>query len=245
MSTKYNFVVAAPFKNEAHILKEWIEHYKLHGIEHLYLINDGSTDGYEEIVKPYIESGYVTLLQQTMVITTYPRQKVIYENLLRPLLPESKWWAILDLDEFLYCPEDINVQNIINKHDDSVSQLYAHWVMFGSSGHIEQPDLVVPNFLMRKNEIEQQVKSIFRGDKLVEFDVHFHKVNGRSEHEYSLLLNHYAIQSWKFFERVKMTRGDVNLYAERVGIVRDKAYFDKYDYNEIKDDRLAIQNKTS
>ena len=32
------------FKNESHILKEWIEHYKNRGIEHIYMINDFSTD---------------------------------------------------------------------------------------------------------------------------------------------------------------------------------------------------------
>lgn len=242
----YNFVVAAPFKNEAHILKEWIEHYRLHNIDHLYLMNDGSNDNFEEILEPYIKEGYVTLLHQTEVINTYPRQKVVYQRLLTKHLPSSKWWAILDLDEFLYCPDEVDLQKVMKKYDErpEVSQVYAHWLMFGSSGHIEQPKLVVPNFLMRRKEMEAQVKSIFRADRLKDFDVHFHKVDGESVHDWSFIINHYAIQSWKFFERVKMTRGDVNLYVQQVGIVRDRAYFDKYDYNEVEDTRLSIQNKS-
>lgn len=149
------------------------------------------------------------------------------------------------MDEFLYCPEEINIGNIIKKYDSSkISQIHARWVMYGSNGHIEQPVLVVPNFLKRKKDIEGQVKSIFRGEDLIDFDVHTHKVKGDSVIDESILINHYAIQSWKFFERVKMTRGDVNLYAQTVGVVRDKSYFEKYDYKDIIDDRLYRQNKS-
>jgi len=242
-SPKYDLVVAAAFKNESHILKEWVEHYLFHGFDHIYLINDGSTDNYKEILKPYINKGKVTLFENTTKIDTYPRQKFVYKEHLMPVLGESKWWAILDLDEFLYCPTDINIKNIIkNYQDTNISQIHSRWVMFGSSGHIEQPELVVPNFLKRKKDIEPQVKSIFRGKELVDFDVHMHHVNGSSIVDESLIINHYAIQSWKFFERVKMTRGDVNLYTQTVGVVRDKAYFDKYDYNDVIDDRLSKQN---
>lgn len=241
---KYDIVVAAVFKNESHILNEWIDHYLYHGFDHIYLINDGSTDNYKEIIKPYIEKGKVTLFENKTKINTYPRQKFVYKKYLYPILCNSKWWAILDLDEFLYCPYEINVKNIIKKYDNKdISQIHSRWVMYGSNGHIEQPELVVPNFLERKGSIESQVKSIFKGNDLIDFDVHNHKVKGSSVIDESLLINHYAIQSWKFFERVKMTRGDADLYAQYVGLVRDKDYFDKYDYNDIIDDKLYQQNK--
>lgn len=247
-SHKYDLVVAAPFKNEAHILKEWVEHYFFHGIDHIYLINDGSTDNFEEVLAPFIRRGYVTLLHQTAKIDTYPRQKKVYQNLLSPRLHESRWWVILDLDEFWYCPESVNVKKaFLDTYDTrrDVAQVCIPWVMFGSSGHIEQPSLVVPNFLWCKGGVEKSVKSVFRSDKLVDFDVHSHSVRGKTIRDERFLINHYAIQSWKFFERVKMTRGDVNLYAQTVGVVRDRAYFDRYDFHEKIDDRLARQNKSA
>ena len=33
----YDFVIGAFFKNESHIIKEWIEHYFHHGVDHIYL----------------------------------------------------------------------------------------------------------------------------------------------------------------------------------------------------------------
>jgi len=36
--------IGAVFKNESHIMIEWIEHYLSHGVDTIYLINDESTD---------------------------------------------------------------------------------------------------------------------------------------------------------------------------------------------------------
>jgi hypothetical protein len=50
----YYLTIGAIFKNESHCLQEWIEHHIFHGVEHFYLLNDGSTDEYMKILQPYI-----------------------------------------------------------------------------------------------------------------------------------------------------------------------------------------------
>jgi hypothetical protein len=52
-----------------------------------------------------------------------------------------------------------------------------------------------------------------------------------------LHLNHYRIQSWDFFRKVKMTRGDVFQKNEN-SAVRDKKYFKKMDFNDMVDTEL-------
>jgi hypothetical protein len=238
--TKYNFVIGAAFKNESHILDEWILHYKHHGADHIYLINDGSTDDFQSVLKPYIENGYVTLFNNTLEIADYPRQKYLYETYFRPILSQSKWWSIIDLDEFMYSPEDINLQNIINRYNN-YNQLFARWRMFGSNGHINQPKYVVQSFTKRKgNNDNVNGKTIFKSDMLVEFDVHFHKMKeGELKFVHDIIINHYAIQSLSFFKAVKMTRGDVNNYQYAV---RDLAYFNSYDFKDVDDFVLMEQN---
>ena len=58
---KYYFCIGAIFKNEGHILNEWIEHYLSRGVDHIYLINDNSNDTFMDILKPYIINHKVTL----------------------------------------------------------------------------------------------------------------------------------------------------------------------------------------
>ena len=50
----YKLSVGALFKNESHSIKEWIKHYLYHGVEHFYLIDDGSTDNYLEEIQEFI-----------------------------------------------------------------------------------------------------------------------------------------------------------------------------------------------
>jgi len=235
----YQFVVGAVFKNENHILKEWIEHYYLHGAEHIYLINDESSDDFMKTLLPYIKQGYVTLFHNKLKIDTYPRQTVVYHEYFRPVLSTSKWWTILDLDEFLYHPDHIDIKKGLDKYNDD-SQLFIKWTMFGSNGHIEQPKLVVPSFTKRWNELSQTGKTIFQSVYLQEFGVHYHELSKSFIFIDDFVINHYAIQSWKFFERTKMTRGDVNNYAPGI---RDRKYFDDYDKNDQDDIQLSKQNQ--
>jgi glycosyltransferase involved in cell wall biosynthesis len=106
--SKYNLSVGAIFKNESHSIKEWIMHYLHHGVEHFYLINDNSTDNFMEILQEYIDKDIVTLFN---VDEPYylGRQRNLYNRHILPLLKESKWLLMVDLDEYVWSKLDINL----------------------------------------------------------------------------------------------------------------------------------------
>ena len=56
----YFLSVLAQFKNETMNLKVWIEHYLWQGVEHFYLIDNGSTDNPLSILQEYINRGIVS-----------------------------------------------------------------------------------------------------------------------------------------------------------------------------------------
>ena len=78
----YNFCIYAIFKNESHILEEWLLHYIYHGVEHFYLINDNSNDNFIEIINKY--KSYITLFNNDIQTKIFGRQELIYEKYLRP-----------------------------------------------------------------------------------------------------------------------------------------------------------------
>jgi len=45
------------FRDERGFLAEWIAYYKLHGFDHIMLFDDGSVDGYQEEILPWVTSG--------------------------------------------------------------------------------------------------------------------------------------------------------------------------------------------
>lgn len=247
----YNFCVCAIFKNEAHILEEWLLHYISRGVEHFYLVNDNSTDDFFSIIDRY--SSYITLFHNQIQTNLVGRQSMICEKYFRLILNESKWFAILDLDEFLYSPIDIHLPTIFEKYD-MYSQIRINWLHFGSNDHLYQPQSVVEGFLKRAvidcGMPYFSYKTVFKGNALIEFNIHSQTVNGNEIYlQYDennipeLVINHYCIQSQDFWLRIKCTRGDVNNWFDSQKLQRNLDYFKGYDINDIYDNRLYLQNK--
>lgn len=255
---KYFFSIAAVFKQESHVLEEWILHYLQIGIDHFYLINDFSTDNYKEIIDKY--SYYITLFNNDIVTDEFGRQMQIYEKYLNPILYETKYMAILDLDEFLYSPMNISFHDFFKKYN-----LYNHftisWLNFGSNKHIDQPSEVISGFTKRaeiKNNDEINTwgfKSMFKTKHLKKFGIHKHECNGDTlildSYSKEFVINHYIIQSLLFYLEVKCTRGSATNFMNCPNKVvveqqrKTRARFNFIDNiaNSVEDKRLLFQKK--
>ena len=56
-AARFYLSVMAIFRNEAHVIGEWIEHYRAFGVEHFHLINNNSVDAYRPALQPLSKSG--------------------------------------------------------------------------------------------------------------------------------------------------------------------------------------------
>lgn len=268
---KFYLTVGAVFKNESSVLKEWIEHYKKHGVDHIYLINDYSTDDYFSILEPYLLENYITLFQNNISFFL-GRQSAIYNKYLLPkVLEECQWIAILDIDEYLYTPiGQLDLKPLLVPYETTVAEIEVNWLLFGSNGFEKQPiDGIVKNFVKRAPsnfKIKSMTphgyelchtegnKSILNTNFIInEIGVHGSKTNGpkvnlswKSQPNYDdstalLLINHYQLMSKEYFFSVKATRGDVNCWFSKDG--RNLELFNTWDQNTIEDLRLWEQNK--
>jgi hypothetical protein len=266
--SKY-FSIAAIFKNESMGLKEWLDHHLLHGCEHFYLINDGSTDNFREILDPYIKSSLVTIFDCNLPKKA-DRQGHAYDKFLKPIWNETKWLAIIDLDEYLWSPICVDIRSILKRLEE-YSQLEVNWVMFGSNFHEKQPKSIVGGFTKRI-EYGGSIVSKCPGSGFIQtptygpktilntayavptnFGVHSHGPHEKPRNSYVnvsyinnsnnplLLINHYHLQSKEYWETVKMPRGDVNCWHK--DDARDLLWYQMADRNDIDDFRLAEQNK--
>jgi len=260
---KYYFSVASVFKNESWGMKEWLDHYKFHGVDHVYLVNDFSTDNYLPILQPYIDEGFVTLYKNDNPERYTGRQVDINNKFFKPILKETQWLAQLDLDEFLYSPQEIDIKNILKKYCD-YSAIVSNWVYFSSNGLKKQPKYVVEGFTKRcdyNDEVFMHVggrgmeRVTFDGSKIIvntdynvgSFNIHDIDVDGnkinlsyKGKEIPELLINHYQLQSREYWEKVKMNRGDVNHWFN--GSPRGFDAYDNMDIGNIDDCRLYQQN---
>lgn len=139
----YNFAICTVFNNEAYHLKEWLEHHQNLGVEHIYLYNIGSNDPFYFVLLPYINEGFVTLvnwpgqLEKEEKITSM--RISAYENAINFIArKETKWLLILDVNEFLMCPKE------------SINELLLHYDDFSA--------LSLPTYLVDKKSVSNPAK---------------------------------------------------------------------------------------
>jgi hypothetical protein len=144
--------LVAIFKNESHILKEWVEHYLNQGVDKIFLVDNGSTDNYYSILQPYISTGKVDLVKDNKKYA----QTELYNKHFLHKCKAYDWVIVCDLDEFIYGRKYCNsIKDFLNKVHPSFSQVFIPWKMFGSNGYDtmeqEQPSSVISTFTKRIN----------------------------------------------------------------------------------------------
>ena len=119
---KYYISICTVFKDEAKFFNEWIDFHSMIGVDHFYLYNNFSSDNYIEILKPYIESGIVTLID-------WPYEKAqiqAFEDCYNKYKDETYWLTFIDVDEF-FCPYySDNLYEWISKYEKYPSTDFAH-----------------------------------------------------------------------------------------------------------------------
>jgi hypothetical protein len=131
---KYELVIGAIFRDEAIYLDDWLRFHQGVGVEHFYLYNNFSTDDYLSVLKPWIDSGLVTLFDWPMKAG----QMQAYRDCVNKFKNETRWMAFIDIDEFLFSPKVRDIRTVLSDYDD-LTGVFVYWVLFGSSGHKERP----------------------------------------------------------------------------------------------------------
>jgi hypothetical protein len=223
---KYKLSIGVFFRNEAPYLKEWLNHYLNRGVDHFYLINDFSEDNFLEILKPYKK--YITLFNNKSKMTT-SKQVGCYNRFLKPILNETKWILICDIDEYIWNPSTLSIQNALDILEKNGSSYYLiDMILFGSNNYIKQPKCIVNSFTKRQavpfyrkiNNITKIIKNDEKGIVLSEavekFGIHEHfgknlTIKKQTNLEKPILKgNHYKLQSKEKWIEQKLRMPDPN-----------------------------------
>ncbi|WP_177202224.1 glycosyltransferase family 2 protein [Methylobacterium sp. ap11] len=218
--------VCAHVKDEQDIIGEWIAFHIASGFEHVYIIDNGSSDNTRKIIQSYEQDGRVTYLFQptgtpadfsTLFIKNYGEK--------------YRWMAFIDADEFLYPSAGGDVRAALSQYED-VAGVGIYWQIYGSSGHNTKPEgLTIDNFTKRARPdyyLHRHVKSIVNPAKVIQpLGSHIFKLDGifvdeqhRLLHDgpphgyydemspsHSILrINHYHVRSREQYDR-KRKRG--------------------------------------
>lgn len=222
--TRYPLAICAIFREEAPFLDEWLTFHAGIGATHFYLYNNFSTDHFREVLQPWIRAGWVTLTEWPVPVG----QLAAYRDCLRRFQHEARWIAFMDVDEFLFSPQAVNILPLL--------ETFAHlpgievWqIFFGASGHDQRPLApVTESYTMCAPARATTVKTIANPRMIYKVGVHqskyWHGIGrdtaGRPASQsvkpvFDLLrMNHYWSRSLEDL-RTKVQRGDASTPVER------------------------------
>jgi hypothetical protein len=159
--------VGAIFKNESHIIEEWIRHYLREGVDKFFLIDNGSSQEFDstKILQKYKDICVVYQDPQQY------RQTQHYNKYIMKHINEVDWMIIVDLDEFMYARGYDTIKDYLITIPKEISQIKTIWKIFSSNNFIFQPPLVVPYFVSI-GRYDRQTKSVFRTSDIQYIDLH-------------------------------------------------------------------------
>lgn len=254
MAAAKELAITSIQRNRARWLKEWLAFHLTVGVQRFYLYAHGCTDGSVELLLRLARHWPIVLHE---VPPDTPRPQVAaYQHAWSAYGEQVDWMAFIDGDEFLFPTRHATLQEALQPfREQPVSAVGVHWVCYGSSGHLDEPDgLVLENFTRHSGAefaANRHLKSIVRGGEpgVVPNGSHVFPTPrgtvddiGRPvtsglmlDHEPSyaaLRINHYVTQSWQFFSEFKQHSGAADLSPD---VIRPDAWFHSHDRNEHDD----------
>lgn len=141
-------------------MSAWLNHYFTRGIEHIYLLNDRSTDNfYTPEFERYLADGKITLrnvLPEDFDNKQKDRQSYLYNKYFGDVVRETFWLGVFDLDEFYYSPAEKSLSGLLRDYETaSYQEILADWYWFGSAGFEKQPRDIVGSFLYRAENLSR------------------------------------------------------------------------------------------
>ena len=125
-------------KNENNYLKEWVEHHKALGFDHIFLFDNNDINGehFNEVIDDYIKANYVTVFD---VRGLENQQIKCYNDFYHSSFANQySWVAFFDIDEFLYLDNNKNINEwLLDKKYNSFDGIAINWKYFDDNNLIK------------------------------------------------------------------------------------------------------------
>jgi hypothetical protein len=156
ISHKYFLSILIPVKNENDYLEDYIKYYLYHGVEHFYIYDNESDVFAKEALTKYLD---------ICTVVRFPGKGVqmeIFQHFLDNYKDETKWVAVIDIDEFIFPKKHDKIKDFLIEFDN-YDAIAINWLMFGD-GHnakkIRGP--LIKNYLYSQKQQHPNFKTIYK-----------------------------------------------------------------------------------
>ena len=205
------------FKNERHIMYEFINHYLEEGIDCFILIDDHSDDNYLELNKEWMND--LIKSKKIIIKKSCTCQQKEY-NLYFKELTMFDWIIICDMDEFFFSvPPESTLKSLLNNKLSTYDYIRIPWKLFKHDCYHQPKSIINDNLYTHSINIDptspsKGYKSIVRSKVIKSINIHDCIVDKESKilkieccHNNLIQNNHYRTQSEEYLRGVKEIRG--------------------------------------
>ncbi len=224
MVYKYKLSVCVCIKNEGKYMIDFIKHYIEQGVEHFYIIDNGSTDNIKEIIHQSMYKEMVSLIEdkRDMKILKDNSGMMGHVNLLNDNLyflvkEESEWAIFVDADEFMYGKNGYTIKSFIDTLENDIGCVYVLWTIMNP--YQDEEGNICEEFSIHKN--------VYR--------INYDKLNGIIGHIY------HANDFGKSIVRTCMLKDNLKLWIHKIPTLGKIINNYENDSNEMVDNRNRIQ----
>ena len=206
------------FKNERHILYEFINHYLEEGVDCLILIDDNSDDNYLELNKEWLD---VLIKSEKVIIRQAKKRQYKEYDLHMKTIRKFDWLIVCDMDEFFFSvPQNSTLKSLLNTRLSIFDYINIPWKIFTHDCYYH-PKSVINDNLYTHNEHHDPTsphtkgyKSIIKTKSIKSINIHFCIAHENTNllfikdcHNKLIQNNHYRTQSEEYLRGVKERRG--------------------------------------
>lgn len=203
-----DLALVAIARDEKPFLDEWLLYHRTIGVDRVFLYDDEPDLSLGNFCSPHRD--YVTVIPLHDRCKKWPgscRQLKAYNHSLAHFLPDYRWAAFLDVDEFIVLRQHDSIKDLLLTATDDVRAMSLHWRLFGHNGFFDDPkDLVTSSLARRKLETDCRVKTISRCDSIAEPAPHYctlkHGIRADIDDQVAHI-NHYQCRSFaRYISRI-------------------------------------------
>jgi hypothetical protein len=147
--------VLTSIRNEGISILEWLAHYRVLGVDSIFVYTNANDDGSDELLAALARAGAITLVRNdTLLPTVESVQRKAYEHAFNFVadLWGHEWMFFIDADEFLLLKGEQAIGNLVKVIEvdaphPGASGMYLNWKWFGSGARFHrEPGLMIEEY---------------------------------------------------------------------------------------------------
>jgi len=164
INLKINVCLCTLGKNENRYIREFVQHYEKYDVDKIFLYDNNDIEGerFEDVIKDYIEKGFVKVLNWRGITKGIYK---IMNNCYKSNYNKYDWLIFYEIDEFIHLYKHKSIKKFLNKKKFKDCQvIYLNLVCHTDNNLLYyQNKSLFKRFPHVNKKIKLEVKSIVRG----------------------------------------------------------------------------------